>query len=65
MSLPPRGTGLVRGTARPRGYPALTEAQRLARHKAIYGLGNNDTALLVGLASLAIGALLIGVILLK
>jgi len=39
--LPPRGTGLITGTARNflergRGTP-LTEEQRRARHKAIYG----------------------------
>lgn len=65
MALPPRGTGLARGTARARGWPPLTEAQRLERHKAVYGLGNSETALWLALASFGIGALIIGVCMLK
>lgn len=63
MSLPRRGTGLRTGRAGERrlGRPR-TEAERYARH---YGLGNNDTALLLASGSLLIGALLIGLVLWK
>ena len=65
MSLPIRGTGLRKGRAGARRYGVpRTEAQRYARH---YGatLQASDTALYLALASLGIGALLIGVVVLS
>lgn len=66
--LPPRGTGLIRGTARQRRWPPLTEAGRLERHKRIYAQANgtSDTAVIISLAGIAIGAgIIIGLVLFK
>ncbi len=55
MSLPPRGTGLRTGRARPRSYPPLTDEQRRVRH---YGLGNGDEGLWISAGALIIGSVL-------
>ena len=64
MSLPPRGTGLRTGRARSRAYPPLTEAQRRVRHAKMLAGNSDDTGLWLGIASLLIGATLIGVVIL-
>lgn len=64
MSLPKRGTGLRIGTARARRYPPLTQEQRRIRHAKMIAGNSDDTALWLGIASLLVGATLIGIVIL-